>query len=215
MLLSMRNYCEKCYNVIGGFMKSINKMQENEIIIERSKFITKLFKINTEDDAKTILNNLNNEYKDSTHICYAYIVGKIKRFNDDGEPGGTAGIPILNVLENNDLNYLLAVVIRYFGGTKLGAGGLVRAYSNSVSECLKLAQISELVDGTIVEISFNYNYIDQINYILKDVEIINKTFDNNITYEFKISNLKLSEIEAKLNNLIIDKKIKEQLLITL
>lgn len=196
-------------------MKSINKEQENEIIIERSKFITKLFKINSEEEAKEILNSLNIQYKDSTHICYAYIVGNIKRFNDDGEPTGTAGIPILTVLENNDLNYVLAVVIRYFGGIKLGAGGLVRAYSNSVSECLKKVKIQELVDGVILEIIFNYNNVDQINYLLKDIEIINKIFDNEITYEFKISNSKLLEIEEKLNSLIIYKKEKEQLLITL
>lgn len=196
-------------------MKSINTNIENEIVIERSKFITKLFKIASEEEAKNILTNLNNEYKDSTHICYAYVVGNIKRFNDDGEPGGTAGMPILNVLENNDLNYVLAVVIRYFGGIKLGAGGLVRAYSNSISECLKLVEIKELVDGIKIEITFNYNNVDQINYLLKDVKIINKIFDNNITYEFNISNSKLLEIEEKLNNLIIDKKIKEQLLITL
>lgn len=206
---------KKCYNGVGDLMKSINKNIENEIIIERSKFITKLFKINTEDEAKEILNKLSNEYKDSTHICYAYIIGNIKRFNDDGEPGGTAGMPILNVLENNNLNYVLAVVIRYFGGIKLGAGGLVRAYSNSISECLKLSEINELVEGFMIEICFNYNNIDQINYLLKDIEIINKVFDNNITYEFKISNSKLLEIEEKLNTLIINKKIKEQLLITL
>lgn len=196
-------------------MKSINNNIENEIIIERSKFITKLFKVNTEEEAKNILNNLNKKYSDSTHICYSYIVGNIKRFNDDGEPGGTAGMPILNVLENNNLNYILAVVIRYFGGIKLGAGGLVRAYSNSISECLKLVDIKELVDGYKIEINFNYNNVEQINYILKDLEIVNKNFDNTITYEFLVSKEELSNIQNKLSGLIIDLKIKEQLLLTL
>ena len=196
-------------------MKSINNNIENEIIIERSKFITKLFKINTEEEAKNILNNLSKEYSDSTHICDSYIGGNIKRFNDDGEPGGTAGMPILNVLENNNLNYILAVVIRYFGGIKLGAGGLVRAYSNSISECLKLVEIKELVDGYKIEINFNYNNIEQINYILKDLVIINKRFDNIITYEFLTSKEELTNIQDKLSGLIIDLKIKEQLLLTL
>jgi len=196
-------------------MKSIDKNVEHQIIIERSKFITKLFKVNTEQEVKSILDNLNNEYKDSTHICYAYIIGNIKRFNDDGEPGGTAGMPILNVLENNELNYILAVVIRYFGGIKLGAGGLVRAYSNSISECLKLTEIKELVNGVKLEITFSYNNIEQINYLLKDIEITNKIFDNNIIYEFNISNFKLLEINEKLNTLVISQKEKEQLLITL
>lgn len=196
-------------------MKSIDKNVEHQIIIERSKFITKLFKVNAEPEAKKILDNLNNEYKDSTHICYAYIIGNIKRFNDDGEPGGTAGMPILNVLENNELNYILAVVIRYFGGIKLGASGLVRAYSNSISECLKLTEIRELVNGVKLKITFSYNNIEQINYLLKDIEITNKIFDNNITYEFNISNSKLLEINEKLNTLVISQKEKEQLLITL
>lgn len=196
-------------------MKSINSNIQNEIIIDRSKFITKLFKINTEEEAKNILNNLSDEYSDSTHVCYSYIVGSIKRFSDGGEPGGTAGMPILNVLENNNLNYILAVVIRYFGGIKLGAGGLVRAYSNSISECLKLVDIKELVEGYKTEIHFNYSNVERINYILKDLEIISKTFDNTITYEFLISKADLSNIQEKLNNLIIDLKIKEQLLLTL
>ncbi|MBE6138281.1 MAG: YigZ family protein [Firmicutes bacterium] len=204
-----------CYNINGDFMKSIEYDVQNEIVIERSKFITKLFKIQTEEEAKNILNDLNKQYNDATHICYSYIIGNIKRFNDDGEPGGTAGMPILNVLENNNLNYILAVVIRYFGGIKLGAGGLVRAYSNSISECLKTVEVKDLVEGYKIEISFNYHNIDQINYVLKEITIANKNFDNIITYELLISNDQLSNITEKLNNLIIELKIKEQLLITL
>ena len=196
-------------------MKSINKNVEKQTIIERSKFITKLFKVFSENETKDLINKLKIEYKDSTHICYAYIIGNIKRFNDDGEPTGTAGMPILNVLENNNLNYVLAVVIRYFGGIKLGAGGLVRAYANSISECLKLTEIRDVTNGVKLEIIFNYNNVEQINYLLKDVEITNKIFDKNITYEFNISNKKLIEIQEKLNNLIISKKEKEQLLIIL
>lgn len=196
-------------------MKSINKNVEKQTIIERSKFITKLFKVFSENETKDLINKLKIEYKDSTHICYAYIIGNIKRFNDDGEPTGTAGMPILNVLENNNLNYVLAVVIRYFGGIKLGAGGLVRAYANSISECLKLTEIKDVTNGVKLEIIFNYNNVEQINYLLKDVEITNKIFDKNITYEFNISNKKLIEIQEKLNNLIISKKEKEQLLIIL
>lgn len=195
-------------------MKSITKNTENEIIIEHSKFITKLFKISQENDTKDILNSLKKEYKDATHICYAYIVGNVKRFNDDKEPTGTAGMPILNVLEGNDLNYILAVVIRYFGGIKLGAGGLVRAYSNSISEALKNTSIKELELGYKLEITFNYSHIDQINYLLKNVNIINKTFNENIMYEFIISSDELSKIEKTLDKLVLNKKIKEQLLIT-
>ena len=96
------------------------------------------------EDINNILNNIKNEYKDATHYCYAYIIDNTKRFNDDGEPGGTAGMPILNVIEQNNLNHVLIVVVRYFGGIKLGAGGLVRAYSKISYECIKQDKLAIL-----------------------------------------------------------------------
>ena len=157
--------------ILGGSMKSIGKNIEETFIVNKSKFITKLFKVENEDEATNILTKLKHEYSDATHICYAYIVGNIKRFNDDGEPGGTAGMPILGVLENNSLDYVLAVVIRYFGGIKLGAGGLVRAYSNSVSSLVK-DNIVEYKLGMQIEIIFNYDQIKDIDNLLKYEEIV-------------------------------------------
>ena len=171
-------------------MKSIEKNTEQTYIINKSKFITKLYRVETEENVLNILNNLKKEYKDATHICYAYIIGNTKRFNDDGEPGGTAGMPILNVLENNNVDYILAVVIRYFGGIKLGAGGLVRAYSNSVSETLK-DNITEYVLGKQIKITFDYNNVKEIDNILKDEEIISKEFNEQIEYIVNIKNINL------------------------
>ncbi len=173
-------------------MKSIEKNTQETYIINKSKFITKLYRINNEEDAINILEGLKKEYKDATHICYAYIVGNIKRFNDDGEPGGTAGIPILNVLENNELDYILAIVIRYFGGIKLGAGGLVRAYSNSVSETIK-NNITEYMLGKQIKITFDYNNVKEIDNLLKNEEIISKEFNEQITYIVNIKNINLPE----------------------
>ena len=117
-------------------------MLENEIIIKKSKFITKLYKIDNVEEVNSILDNLKKEYKKATHICYAYSInGKEKAF-DDGEPSHTAGLPILNIIHLKNLNNILIVVIRYFGGVKLGAGPLTRAYSNSASEVIK--QLTEL-----------------------------------------------------------------------
>ena len=99
------------------------------------------------NDYKKTLVELKNKYKDATHICFSYIINNTKRFSDDNEPSGTAGIPILNVLENNNLNYVLCCVVRYFGGIKLGAGGLLRAYSNSAKECLNKAVLTNIVIG--------------------------------------------------------------------
>ena len=97
-------------------MYTIKNLETSELEIKKSKFITKLFRVNNIDEVNTILNNVKKEYSDATHCCYAYIVDNIKKSSDDGEPGGTAGIPILQVLEIQNLNYVLCVVIRYFGG---------------------------------------------------------------------------------------------------
>jgi len=166
------------------YMFTIEKKIENEIIINKSKFITYLYKVNNIDEINNILDNLKKEYKDATHHCYSYVIGNIKRFNDDGEPSHTAGMPMLNVLENKKLDNVLAVVIRYFGGIKLGAGGLVRAYTNSVSEAVNKANIIPIIKEYKIRIEFDYNNVNNINYILKDYKITYKEFDENIIYEF-------------------------------
>ena len=190
-------------------MKSIITNKEQEYIINKSRFITKLYKVTNEKQIIDILDELKRKYKDSTHICYAYIIDNVKRFNDDGEPGGTAGMPILNVLENNDLNYILAVVIRYFGGIKLGAGGLVRAYSSAISETLK-NNIKELEQNIKVEITFDYSNSKKIDFLLKDIPK-DKYFGNNIRYEFYIPLTTYNKIKNELTNLCIKVIEKEQL----
>lgn len=115
----------------------INLIKNNEILIKKSKFLGFLYEISNLEEIKEILNNLKKEHKKATHICYAYKVGISVKYSDDGEPNGTAGKPIYNIIEKKNLNNILIVVIRYFGGIKLGAGGLFRAYSNCASELLK------------------------------------------------------------------------------
>ena len=181
-------------------LKSISKNISNEIIINKSKFITKLIKVENEEEIQNKLEMIKKQYKDATHYCYAYIIGNIKRFNDDGEPGGTAGMPILNVLENKELNNILCVVIRYFGGIKLGAGGLVRAYTNSVTEALNLNEIIELTEGFKINIEFAYDKVKTIDNLLKDYNITYKEYDNNIFYEFEIQKENFNELENKIKN---------------
>lgn len=194
-------------------MYTISENIKNEIIISKSKFICVYKKIYNEDDIYTYLDSIKHEYKDATHYCYSYIIDNIKRFNDDGEPSGTAGLPILNVLENNNLNYVLCIVIRYFGGIKLGAGGLVRAYSKSASECIKIAKIKKIVSGKTVTIVFNYEKVKLIDNTLKDVQIKDKTFDQNIKYSFDIDNEKLAKIKEILNSSCIEFSISNDILI--
>ena len=116
-------------------------MIENEIIIKKSRFITKLYKINNVSDVENIINELKKEYKKATHFCFAYSINGQEKAFDDGEPSHTAGLPILNIIHMKNLTNTLIVVIRYFGGVKLGAGPLTRAYSKSASEIIKKLDI--------------------------------------------------------------------------
>lgn len=180
-------------------MQTIKNNTHNEIIIKNSRFICYLYKIKNIEDINTILNNLKKEHINANHHCYAYIIDNIKKSSDDGEPGGTAGIPILKVLENNNLNNILAIVVRYFGGIKLGAGGLVRAYTKSITNTISNDNIVNLIKGYNLEIEFNYNQVKEIDYLLKDININNKIFDTNIKYNIDIPTNFLEII--KLNNI--------------
>lgn len=193
-------------------MYSIKNNVKNISIIKKSKFITELYKVNNISEINNILNDLITKYKDSTHICYAYIVNGLEKCSDDGEPSGTAGIPILNILKKNNLNNILAVVIRYFGGIKLGAGGLVRAYSNSVNDTLKLTNIIELTEGYLVELEFSYDKVKLVDYILNNKKIINKEYNDNITYNFYLNKDELDFI-PELEKAAIHVSIKDKVLI--
>lgn len=194
-------------------MKTISKNIENEIIINKSRFICKLVKVYSEEDVMNALNSAKEEYKDATHYCYSYIIDNTERFNDDGEPGGTAGMPILNVLKQNELNYILCIVIRYFGGIKLGAGGLVRAYTKSASECLNNSTLKELKIGFSIKILFDYDKVKLIDYTLNNIDIKDKTFEDKITYIFDISNENYDKIKEILSSNCNEISISDNILI--
>lgn len=181
-------------------MKSIEKDTINEIVINKSRFITILCNVSNKNEVKEIINKYKKKYKDATHYCTAYIIDSYMKCDDDGEPSKTAGLPILNVLKMNELNHILCIVIRYFGGIKLGAGGLTRAYANSANEVIKKAEIINLVNGYYIEISFNYDDIKTIDNLLKDFNI-KKEFNEKILYSFKISDENFKKIE----NVLIEK----------
>ena len=167
-------------------MYTIKNNSINEIIIKNSKFISLLYKVYSQEDIKNYLKEVKYLYPNATHYCYAYILNNEKRSSDDGEPSGTAGTPILNILESNNLNYILAVVIRYFGGIKLGSSGLIRAYSRSIKEALKENTLTQLTEGINVNITFSWSNIKQIDYLLKDQLINKKEYLDNITYNISI-----------------------------
>lgn len=165
---------------------TIKDETRHEIVIEKSRFICTLKRVKTEDEAKQFIQEIRKEHYNATHNCTAYIVGEDRmhqKSNDDGEPSGTAGIPMLEVLRKNELTDVAAVVTRYFGGIKLGAGGLIRAYSSAVSEALKHTQIIERKRMQVIRIHTDYSNIGLLESKLVDYTIIDKSYLEQVTYD--------------------------------
>lgn len=180
-------------------MYTIAKNEKNELIIKSSKFITLLIKITNKDEVDNHLNEIKKHYPKATHYCYAYkLKDQIKKASDDKEPSGTAGMPMLNILDKENITNVLAVTIRYFGGIKLGAGGLIRAYAKSVKEALDITQKNELITAYIGTITFPYSKENEIIYQLTNKNILEKNYLENITYKV---------ILPKDHPLILDKKV--------
>ena len=163
-------------------MKTVKCNSVNEITIKNSRFITLLIKIYDDTDINDIFNNVKESYPKATHYCYAYITDNFKKSSDDGEPGGTAGMPMLNVLEKEEMINTLVITIRYFGGIKLGAGGLVRAYSKSVREAIDNADTVEVEKGYLIRVKCSYDEQKELDYILKKYNVVNKEYLENVTY---------------------------------
>ena len=175
-------------------IKTILANSSSELDVKKSKFIANIIKITDEQDAKEKLNQIRKEYSDARHNCYAYIVydnetkTKIEKSSDDREPSGTAGIPMLTLLQKNNLVNVLIVVTRYFGGILLGTGGLVRAYTDSSKQALEAAKIIELQYGEILEYYIEYDEFEYFKYICEknNIEIIKSEYSNNIKAIIKL-----------------------------
>ncbi len=189
-------------------MKTINQIYQNELIIKNSRFICYLIPL-PDPSIKELLNGIKEEHPKATHYCYAYIYDEEAHSSDDGEPSNTAGLPMLNVLQKEDFNHVLVVVVRYFGGIKLGAGGLVRAYTKSVTETLKNIDIIELELGYQIQIDFPYEEEKNINYLFKDSFIIKKEYASNITYLVDVNENTLSKLDKYSYKIIAEKYIKK------
>lgn len=183
-------------------IKTILENTQNLIIKDKSKFYTFLIKVNNKEEALLELNKIKEEYQGATHYCYAYNFLNVSKCSDDGEPQGTAGLPILNILKVNNLINVLCVVVRYFGGIKLGSGGLIRIYSKATKEVINKAKIKNIINGYFYNITFDYNNLKTIDYMLKDEIITNTIFHETITYEF-LSDKDLSDV---LNKVVINIK---------
>ncbi len=175
-------------------MKTIARAVENKIIINKSIFITYLIPIQNEEEAKEKINNIKKIHPKARHHCSAYRLLNIDRSNDDNEPASTAGLPMLSVLIGNDIINVLAVVVRYFGGVLLGKGGLIRAYSNSVTESLKIAEILEETKIFFYRVNVPFNIMSYIeNKLPINCRIIKREYDHNAAYVIETTNQQLLE----------------------
>jgi len=164
-------------------MITIDKEYMAEYIINKSKFISYAFPVFADENCKEYLQSLNKRYNDATHICFAYVLEnpKVEKCSDNGEPSGTAGKPLLELIKKKKLSNVLIVVIRYFGGIKLGAGGLVRAYTNSGNLALDMANIIEVKEIKKYRIKVCYEDVNKLKNLL-------------ITKGATIKNIKYSEM---------------------
>ena len=185
-------------------MRTINKDSKVTIEITKSIFHSIMRHVDNVDDAKAFFQEIRDEYPNATHYCTAYVIGKngeYGHYNDDGEPSGTAGMPMFDVLRKNDLTNVAVVVVRYFGGIKLGAGGLVRAYSKSVSENLRVAEVIDIIEYKFIKLSFDYSLLKLIERNLEDAEIVSRHFDLDVTLFIKTPSANVDRIIARMVNL--------------
>ena len=195
---------------------SVDGECETQKIIEKSRFITTSKHISGEEEAKDFIADMRRKFPDATHNCYAYIAdnfGNFPRFSDDGEPSGTAGMPILDVIKNKKLYETVVVVTRYFGGIKLGAGGLVRAYSGSAAENLDSAQKVLYETCSQSEYSVDYSSVDSVMRFCaeKNAQLVNTFYKDEVVFVIAVKKSEEEKFNSDLLNRLNGKvKIKKQ-----
>lgn len=205
--------------------RTVKGYGEYEMIIQKSKFLTYINRVTTETEAQEFIQDIKKQHWNATHNCYAYIIGEndqIQKANDDGEPSGTAGVPILEVLKKNKLKDTVVVVTRYFGGIKLGAGGLIRAYGKSASEGLIATGMVQRNLMRVIRTSIEYTLLGKVEnelrnspYKLKDIHYLDnvtiETFvDDNKEKEF--INMMVELTNAKSKNVVGERVYLESLI---
>ena len=177
-------------------MKTIKEIYTSTITIQKSEFICHVFPVNTVEEANTYLANIRKN-------CYGYIIGnngEIAKYSDDGEPSQTAGVVIYDVLKKNDLTNVLAIVTRYFGGIKLGAGGLVRAYSGSTKEGLLASKVITKMHGQQLTIDTDYTGLGKIQYILgqRGIRILDSVYTDKVELEVLLPEAEIGTVMSEI-----------------
>ena len=183
-------------------MNSIQNTVQTEIVINKSTFYNFLYKVDTIEEAKSYLDNLRSKYPDANHHCYAYVIGEnqeVQKYSDDGEPSKTAGQPMIEVLKKNDLTNVLIVSVRYFGGIKLGAGGLVRAYTKGASSCVVESEPSFLTSFTTLLVSIPFDLIGVCEKFIRDhYDLQDTTYDSKVNYTILLESTNVEQLTSSL-----------------
>ena len=184
--------------------KSVAAPAQTETLIKKSRFITRVFPVNTEKEAEALLHQVKEIHKDATHNVYAWQIGinkTVQRCSDDGEPGGTAGRPVLEVIKQDELVNVLVIVTRYFGGIKLGAGGLIRAYSQAAREGIESAGVVEKALHNRYQITVDYPHLGSVQSILeKEGKITGIAYEEKVRFQVLVLEKDQKAIEELIND---------------
>lgn len=184
---------------------TIAKNTTYEQTIKKSRFICSIARVSSDEEAQQFIASIQAANKKATHNCFAYMIGDndlIQRESDNGEPSGTAGIPILESLKLAKIHNVVAVVTRYFGGIKLGAGGLIRAYSNTTTEAIHQAGLVQRIKQAILKITVTYALHDPLLYYLKEnnLEVASEEYGVNVETSIYVNETDLKDVKEKLIN---------------
>ena len=185
--------------------KTVKKDAFAETEIKKSRFLAHIAEVRSEEEAEALIKETKKKYYDASHSCSAYILNSdkgIRHSSDDGEPSGTAGKPILDVISGAGLSNVIVIVTRYFGGTELGTGGLVRAYSGATAEVLKNSEIVEVTDARLIEFVIDYGLLPKLQHICMELGII--IYETEYLEKVKISVLITKEISGKFYKELIE-----------
>ena len=183
--------------------RTLGQRASAEFVEKKSRFIGHACPVETEEEALAFLESIRRDHRDATHNCYAYTVGQnmgIMRYSDDGEPGGTAGLPMMDVLKKRDVRNCCVVVTRYFGGVLLGAGGLVRAYTHGTAIALDAARVVVMEPSRHLLCEVAYPMWDRVQHWLKDqpVQVLSTEFTTAVTFTLAVRERDEDEVEAGL-----------------
>lgn len=190
-------------DIIDDTYKTIFDSAQAIYTEKRSKFIAIAFPVTTREEIKEIIDVYQKKYYDARHLCYAYMLGherKDFRANDNGEPSGTAGKPILGQINSNELTNILIIVVRYFGGIKLGTSGLIVAYKEAAAEAIAQCEIIEKTVNDDIKVTFEYPFMNDIMKIVKDLspQIISQSYDTDCNIELRIRRSVMPALRARL-----------------